>query len=805
VTWSGCDKVNGATECEVTMSAARKVEATFTLESHLLSVTKSGTGSGTVTSSPAGINCGATCEASFDHGTEVTLSASPAAGSEFKGWSGACTGTGTCKVAMSAAKAVGAEFALVPKYALKVTRSGNGSGTVTSAPTGIECGADCEESYEQGTKVTLTPSPTAGSEFKGWSGACTGTGTCEVTMSAAKSVGAEFALQPHSLTVTKSGSGSGTVTSAPAGINCGATCEVSFDHGTLVKLTGTPAAGSKAVTWSGCDKVTGANECEVTVSAAKAITATFNLESHQLTVVKNGSGAGTVTSSPASINCGSECSASFLHGTLVKLSGAPGANTKAVVWESCPGTVNASNQCELTVNAAKEVEVRFDLESHVLTVEEDGSGSGTVTSSPAGIDCSAECQASFAHGTLVTLTGSPGPNTKAVAWESCPGTVNASNQCELTVDAAKKAKARFDLESHQLTVDKVGSGTVTSSPAGIACGATCEAAFDHGTEVTLTAAPAAEFKAAVWSGCDAIVGSDECEVMMAAAKEVTAKFDPVGTYALKVKQTGNGAGVVTSSPAGIACGTTCEAAFDEGTKVKLASISATGSKAVEWSGCDAVLAGECEVTMSASKEVTATYTLETRSLKISKTGDGAGTVISSPTGINCGATCETAFDYGAPVTLSVASADTETVAWAGCDEVSGDECRVSMDADREVSAELDRVIPTPEQTPTPNPTPTPTSPPTPSTAPSIKLLKAKVEHKSGTARFVFAARGSATGFRCALASVRQKQKLKYKLCTSPMTYRNLVPGTYVFKVKAVGPAGTDTPPATRKFKVRKRR
>jgi LmbE family N-acetylglucosaminyl deacetylase/uncharacterized protein (DUF2141 family) len=805
VTWSGCDKVNGANECEVTMSAARKVEATFTLESHLLSVTKSGTGSGTVTSSPAGINCGATCEASFDHGTEVTLSASPAAGSEFKGWSGACTGTGTCKVAMSAAKAVGAEFALVPKYALKVTRSGNGSGTVTSAPTGIECGADCEESYEQGTKVTLTPSPTAGSEFKGWSGACTGTGTCEVTMSAAKSVGAEFALQPHSLTVTKSGSGSGTVTSAPAGINCGATCEVSFDHGTLVKLTGTPAAGSKAVTWSGCDKVTGANECEVTVSAAKAITATFNLESHQLTVVKNGSGAGTVTSSPASINCGSECSASFLHGTLVKLSGAPGANTKAVVWESCPGTVNASNQCELTVNAAKEVEVRFDLESHVLTVEEDGSGSGTVTSSPAGIDCSAECQASFAHGTLVTLTGSPGPNTKAVAWESCPGTVNASNQCELTVDAAKKAKARFDLESHQLTVDKVGSGTVTSSPAGIACGATCEAAFDHGTEVTLTAAPAAEFKAAVWSGCDAIVGSDECEVMMAAAKEVTAKFDPVGTYALKVKQTGNGAGVVTSSPAGIACGTTCEAAFDEGTKVKLASISATGSKAVEWSGCDAVLAGECEVTMSASKEVTATYTLETRSLKISKTGDGAGTVISSPTGINCGATCETAFDYGAPVTLSVASADTETVAWAGCDEVSGDECRVSMDADREVSAELDRVIPTPEQTPTPNPTPTPTSPPTPSTAPSIKLLKAKVEHKSGTARFVFAARGSATGFRCALASVRQKQKLKYKLCTSPMTYRNLVPGTYVFKVKAVGPAGTDTPPATRKFKVRKRR
>src|SRR6478752_5078267 len=218
------------------MSAARKVEATFTLESHLLSVEKKGTGSGTVTSSPAGIECGSECSASFLHGTEVTLSPSPAAGSEFKGWSGACTGTGACKVTMLAAKSVGAEFSPVPKFALKVTRSGNGSGAVTGSPAGIECGSDCEESYEQGTKVTLTPSPAAGSEFKGWSGACTGTGACEVTMSAAKSVGAEFVLQRHQLSVSKTGSGSGTVASSPVGLECGSTCTANFNHGSVVKL-----------------------------------------------------------------------------------------------------------------------------------------------------------------------------------------------------------------------------------------------------------------------------------------------------------------------------------------------------------------------------------------------------------------------------------------------------------------------------------------------------------------------------------------------------------------------------------------
>ena len=105
---------------------------------------------------------------------------------------------------MSAAKSVGAEFALVPFYPLKVSKSGNGAGTLTSSPAGIDCGGDCEESYEQGKVVTLQAAAGSGSEFKGWSGAgCSGTGSCVVTISAAKEVSAEFALQRHQLSVSK--------------------------------------------------------------------------------------------------------------------------------------------------------------------------------------------------------------------------------------------------------------------------------------------------------------------------------------------------------------------------------------------------------------------------------------------------------------------------------------------------------------------------------------------------------------------------------------------------------------------------
>ncbi|MBI3042925.1 MAG: fibronectin type III domain-containing protein [Betaproteobacteria bacterium] len=83
---------------------------TGTVPSFDLTVSKTGTGSGTVTSSPAGIDCGATCSANFGINTTVTLTATPDAGSTFTGWSGACTGTGGCMVKTDAAKSVTADF-----------------------------------------------------------------------------------------------------------------------------------------------------------------------------------------------------------------------------------------------------------------------------------------------------------------------------------------------------------------------------------------------------------------------------------------------------------------------------------------------------------------------------------------------------------------------------------------------------------------------------------------------------------------------------------------------------------------------
>jgi hypothetical protein len=169
-----------------------------------------------------------------------------------------------------------------PLFTLSVSLSGTGSGTVMGNP-GINCPPACSFGYTSGTDVTLTATADSGSDFTGWSGAgCSGTGTCTVSMDQAWSVDAEFTnTSPtpttRTLTVVKSGGGSGTVTSDPAGIDCGSGCSAGFPHGTPVKLTATPASGSTFAGWEG-EGCSGTGACLVAMDQVREVTATFGLE-----------------------------------------------------------------------------------------------------------------------------------------------------------------------------------------------------------------------------------------------------------------------------------------------------------------------------------------------------------------------------------------------------------------------------------------------------------------------------------------------------------------------------------------------
>jgi hypothetical protein len=533
-----------------------------------LTVAAAGTGGGTVSSAPAAIACNAaagaasgTCSAQLETGTAVTLSATAAGGSVFTGWSGACTGSATCQLALDADRTVTAGFDLAT-FTLRVSGAGTGSGSVSSQPglsPAIACGSSagtasgsCSGTYPAGTVVTLTATPSLGSVFDGWGGACSGASACAVTVSQARSVTARFATQSFALTLSASGAGAGTIATgegASPPLSCQAVggavtgaCSASYPAGALVTLTAAAAAGSRFGGWSGA--CTGSESCTVTLDQARAVSAAFDLVPFTLTVSGSGSGAGRVTADPAGIDCALEagaatgvCAAAFAAGTQVTLTAAPSPGSVFAGWS---GACSGAAACVVTVEEAAGVTAAFGREAVTLTVTGAGDGEGAVGASPDGIACagaagagSGACSAGYPSGTRVTLTATPAEGSAFGGWS---GACDGAGPCLVSVTGASAVTATFTRLRAGLRVAGAGSGSgsVASTAGGLACDVTdgapaaegCRIEVTLGSVVTLaaTAAPGSLF--AGWSGISSCASAPACTVTVSAETTVTARFIP---------------------------------------------------------------------------------------------------------------------------------------------------------------------------------------------------------------------------------------------------------------------------------------
>lgn len=163
---------------------------------------------------------------------------------------------------------------------LTVTKAGSGKGDVLSSDKVISCGNKCISPYAPDTIVKLSAKASSGSIFAGWSGACTGTASCTVTIADAMNVTATFNPAPltggggtssATLSVKTSG-GKGVVTSNPVGINCGNICSISLTGKTFT-LTAKPDPGFFFVNWSGaCSGAT----CTVAGNTSVSVQANFS-------------------------------------------------------------------------------------------------------------------------------------------------------------------------------------------------------------------------------------------------------------------------------------------------------------------------------------------------------------------------------------------------------------------------------------------------------------------------------------------------------------------------------------------------
>jgi hypothetical protein len=192
--WTGVD-CKGTDPCAFTVDGPLSITARFDPPPPgelALTVTPAGEGSGTVTSSPAGIACGQNCVRPFPRDSQVILTQVADEGSDFAGWGGACSGTKHCTVTLSGPREVTATFDLEQVVEFTLTTSGGITATTGSGDVGHDCAAGCP--YPQGAMVTLGASPPPGT-FSSWTGCTPPEGqpdTCTVTMDMNRKVSVSF-------------------------------------------------------------------------------------------------------------------------------------------------------------------------------------------------------------------------------------------------------------------------------------------------------------------------------------------------------------------------------------------------------------------------------------------------------------------------------------------------------------------------------------------------------------------------------------------------------------------------------------
>ncbi len=385
------------------------------------------------------------------------------------------------------------------------------------------------------------------------------------------SVGPEASAQ-HTLQVTKGGTGNGTVTSNPAGIDCGETCIASYASGTQVTLTATPDANSVFAGWSGCDSSSG-NQCIVTMNSGRTVTATFTggcvfedfsqdtgvwteydpdgkieldfTSDHKLEfnnwirynpgyvsrpyitqdfvldfdirITASGGNAKIIGPGFSDTLDTIDKVQNGIH--VVYYAGFPTVSPRLSIntrvngtteW-CCSGNPPQPNRINISTNVTYYVRLEKSSSTLTLSVFSDAARTAHVAGSPKTVTTALSGTTLNYFYAVNGYTTSPAGN-----WEWTTGWIDNLKACGGTVSPTTRT----------LTVAKAGTGngTVTSDPPGISCGSDCTEDYDYNIPVTLTATADANSGFCGWSG-DCSGSNPSTTITMDAPKTCTATFN----------------------------------------------------------------------------------------------------------------------------------------------------------------------------------------------------------------------------------------------------------------------------------------
>lgn len=237
-------------------------------------------------------------------------------------------------------------------------------------------------------------------------------------------------------------------------------------------------------------------------------------------VRKAGTATGEVTSGDGKIYCGPQCEHLYRTGDRLELSAVPAPKAHLAGWSSpCDESVEP---CAFLVAGDTEVTATFDLTVFDTTVRLIGSGAGTVTSGDGFIDCPrAACGHDYLEESTVVLSAVAAAQSKFLGWRG-GGCAGDASSCTVSATVSRTISAEF--EAIILSVSRLGEGggAIVSNPPGIDCGERCEAPFEAGVQVELTASPDLVSRFDGWSG--SCSGTGACRIDMSGRRFVSGSF-----------------------------------------------------------------------------------------------------------------------------------------------------------------------------------------------------------------------------------------------------------------------------------------
>ena len=503
----------------------------------------------------------------FATGTEVTVSASPAAGYQFVNWTESgvqVSATASYTFTIEADRALVANFSLL-QYSITVSSSPEEGGSVTGGGT-----------YDHGEQVTITASPSAGYSFVNWTedGSVISTNaTYTFTVNSNRSFQANYSQNTYTVSVSNNPSSGGTVTGGG-----------NYNHGAQATITASPAAGYSFVNWTEGGSVVSTNASYTfTVNSNRSFQANYSQNTYTVSVSNSPSSGGTATGG-----------GTFAHGAQATITASPAAGYAFVNWTEGGSIISTNATYTFTVNSNRNFQANFSQNTYTVSVSNSPTSGGTATGG-----------GNYTHGSQATITASPSAGYSFVNWTEGGSFVSTNPSYTFTVNSNRSFQANYSLNSYRVSVSNSPTSGGTATGGGD---------FTHGSQATVSANPSSGYSFVNWTEGGSFVSANPSYTFTVTAdRTLVANFSQI-VYNVSI----------TSSPT--SGGTTNGAGpYGSGSTANIIATPATGYRFVNWTRNGTIVSTSANYSFTVTGNTTLVANFAIASYTITTSVNPAGT------------------------------------------------------------------------------------------------------------------------------------------------------------------------------------